>query len=208
MIPARHAVGAVTLMSTLAITSSARAQCNDNADCRAGHVCQQGQCVEARCSQDVDCPDQGTCASGQCRPATPVAPRAAPAPAPPPELYRSERRLVPELYVSGPVLLGSIWLTTLAVTAGVAPQANAGKATAYAAIPVFGPWVMLGSSVNNSPYTPALVVSGIGQAAGLAVTIAGLTVRREVIVPVVGTASGVRFTLVPSIGGAAAVGTF
>jgi hypothetical protein len=161
----------MTLMSALAVTSSAAAQCDESADCRAGQAV-----------------------------APPLAPR--------PELYRTERKLVPELYVSGPVLLGATWITTIAVSAAAAPQANAGKTTEYAAIPIVGPWVMLGSSGHMSSYTPAVFASGIAQAAGLAITIAGVTVRREVTVPVVKSASGVRVGLVPLVGGAAAVGTF
>ena len=212
---AAHLLSGALLMSVLALASTAAAQCNEPADCRAGSVCKDGQCVAARCSTDAECADHGTCDGGACKAMAPPAAKAAPleasrplAPAPPGDLYRTERRLMPELYVVGPAMLAATWLTTIAVTAGVTPSHDVGRATAYAAIPVVGPWVMLGSGFNSMSYTPAVITSGIGQAAFLGMTLAGLTVRHDVKVPVVGTEGGVRVMFVPSAGGAAAIGTF
>jgi hypothetical protein len=113
---------------------------------------------------------------------------------------------MPALYITGPIVLGSMWLTTIAVTAAVSAPSDVGRATGYAAIPVFGPWVMLGSSLNTSSYTGPLVISGVLQAAGLGITIAGFTARREV--KVLARESPVHLALVPTPGGAAAIGTF
>ena len=217
MILARNAIFGAVLTLGLAMTSNAAAQCKDNADCRAGRVCKRGQCVEARCSKDVECPDSGVCEGGVCRPASPLVPVAPPAvappveaapTAPPRELYRSERRLMPGLYITGPVLLGTMWITTIAVTAAVSAPGDVGRATGYASIPVVGPWVMLGSSLDTSSYVGPLILSGILQSAGLALTIVGFTVRHDVQVRAMAKDDGVRVTFVPSAGGGALVGTF
>jgi hypothetical protein len=129
------------------------------------------------------------------------------APPPPADDVRVERRLMPELYVTGPILFGFTYGATVAITAGVAQKPDVGRATAYAAIPIVGPWVLLGSNLPTMSYTAALVASGIGQAAGLGVTIAGLLVRRDVKVPTIAT-DKVRVSFVPAGGGAYAIGSF
>jgi hypothetical protein len=122
-------------------------------------------------------------------------------------MFHTEPRAVPELYITGPLLLGVTYGLTVATTAATAAPPDQRRATSYAAIPVVGPWVMLGSNLPVLSYSAALVVSGIAQAGGLAVTIAGLVVRRPVTLPSVSN-DKVRVTFVPAAGGAFAVGSF
>jgi hypothetical protein len=177
--------------------------------------------TDLTCAKDADCPGTGICERGVCkapsselatRPAAAGAPapmvvvaEAAPAPAPP---VRTERRRIPALYITGPAALGAAWLITIGITVAVSSKKDVGEATSYAAIPVFGPWVMMASSLNTSAYTGPLVLSGVFQAAALAVTILGITVKRDVSVPASTMQSSLNVTLVPSLGGAAVIGTF
>jgi hypothetical protein len=130
--------------------------------------------------------------------------------APPPlPVFRTERRRIPALYITGPAALGAAWLITIGVTVAVSDKKDVSQSTSYAAIPVFGPWVMMASNLNTSAYTGPLVFSGVIQAAALGVTIAGIAVRREVKVDATtGARSGLNVSLVPSFGGAAVIGTF
>jgi hypothetical protein len=120
---------------------------------------------------------------------------------------RTESRLVPELYITGPLVFGVTYGLTIGITHAAANPGDVSRATAYAAIPLVGPWVLMGSKLPTMPYTPALIASGIGQAGGLALTIAGLVVHRDVPLPSVAT-DKVRVTFVPSGAGAAAIGSF
>jgi hypothetical protein len=188
MLRQRHAILCAVVLSTLALASTAAAEpCTDDAGCDKGQVCE----------------------SGACRPA--ATPPRSPVEATPPArrlpLYTTERRLMPELYLGGPVLFAATYAATVAVTADVAVKPDAGRATAYAAIPLVGPWVLLGSNLPVASYSAGLVVSGIAQAGGLAVTIVGLTVRRDVRIPLIATEK-VRVSVLPSAGGAVAFGTF
>jgi len=115
----------------------------------------------------------------------------------------TESRLLPGLYITGPVVLGATWVTTIitsiAVTSTDDPDHDV--KVGVACVPVFGPWIEMG---YPGTYTAPLAVSGVLQAAGLAITIAGVTVRHTVRV----ADAPVSLTIVPTIGGAEALGTF
>jgi hypothetical protein len=218
----RDFVAGAIFTAALAVGSNAAAQCADSTDCRAGRVCNKGRCLEVSCTKDADCPGVAICESKVCRPpptesAAPPAPsapaaalvvRPEPAPPPPPPAFRTERRRIPALYITGPAALGAAWLITIGVTVAVSSPKDVGQATSYAAIPVFGPWVMMASNLKTSDYTGPLVFSGVIQAAALGVTIAGIAVRRDVRVATTAAQSGLQASLVPTLGGAALVGTF
>ncbi len=104
------------------------------------------------------------------------------------DTYTRETRGIPGLYIAGPIVLGVAWLTTIAVTTAINSEGGVedseAKAIGYACIPIAGPWAMMADSdVDTRDYTAPLVVSGVLQGAGLAMTILGLTIRREVRVP-------------------------
>lgn len=91
-----------------------------------------------------------------------------------------ETKGIKGLYIAGPIVLGVAWIATIGVTAGVAAERDKGEATAYACIPVAGPWVMLGSNLKTDDYVAPLVVSGVLQGSGLLMTILGVAIRRPV----------------------------
>jgi hypothetical protein len=201
-------LGALSLIATLTAAGEARAQCTSNADCRAGRVCNKsGACVALACSKDIDCPDNGTCEAGTCK----TAAQSTPALAPAEPKYRVETTSMPALWATGLAIFGSAWIATIAVTAGVSDDNVKGRATGFVSIPVAGPWVLLGSNIDTHSYTAPLVLSGILQGAGLALTITGFAIRRERRVPVVSLGAGPdapTIAFVPAAGGGALVGTF
>jgi hypothetical protein len=150
--------------------------------------------------------------SSETAPAPPPVPPP-PAPRPLPDLtapvpqYRTVKRGIPGLYIAGPIVLGSTWLLTIGLTAALTNSDDPfyGQKVGAACVPVFGPWVLLSQPQIGSGYVAPIVFSGLAQAAGLVMTIAGLAARREVTVPVVGSA---RFSIAPTVGGAVAIGTF
>ncbi len=167
------------------------------------------------------CTTQGTfepcrCAAVAPLPAGPPPPQGygpPPGQRPPPR-YRTERTPILGLVIAGAVTFGVVWLATVGVTAGVSSDADRGEATGYAAIPMVGPWVMLGSDLDTDDYSAALVTSGILQAAGVAMFVLGVTIRTKRKVPVYGkVAPGAELTVGPTkVGntgvGIGALGTF
>jgi hypothetical protein len=128
--------------------------------------------ARAQCLIDRDCAGGELCRAGQC---VPIIPQGS----------RTEMRRIPGLYITGAVLLAASWAVTVGATAALSDNDVRAEATGYAAIPVFGPWVLLGSNISISPPDQAaLVVSGIVQNAGLAMLIVGVSVKRVRHVPV------------------------
>jgi hypothetical protein len=159
------------------------------------------------CGKDVDCPDDLVCSGGACResanagaapeavtlpevsgPAATVMPDPPPAPAPAATAHTAlssttggeaptpETRPILGLVIAGPVVLGVTWLATIAGTAALSD--GDGEPIGYSAIPLAGPWIMIGA-LDTGSYTPALVVSGILQASGVVMTILGVAIRTE-----------------------------
>jgi hypothetical protein len=199
-------IGGSVVMTTLALAPTAHAQCANNSDCRAGRVCApNGECVEQACSRDVDCPNEGTCEAHVCKPAA----TSTPPPNSPYTLARPTHHAshgIAGLYISGAVILGVIWMTTVGVTAGVAQDPGRGEAIGYSAIPLIGPWVMMASNIDTHSYTMPLVLSGVLQAGGLTMIILGATLHRGSDRDEARTTP--TLTLMPYGNGAALVGTF
>lgn len=164
----------------------ALAQCAGDADCRGGRICREGSCVEAAaaaCGKDTDCPEPMLCLEQQCRAPAPTAPPAAgpSGTAPKKEIVYAEREVsgIPEMWIPGLVVLTLAWGATIGITAGVD---GSGERIAFAAIPVFGPFILLGEASDD--YIAPLVISGVVQTAGLGFFIAGLALSRTERIPV------------------------
>jgi hypothetical protein len=224
-------MGVVVCLVALSValhTHAVAAQCQNDAECKMGRVCRDGACVAAACKKDTDCAGDNVCEAGVCTGVSTAAPTApvvevpaAPIPAPAtastqqPVQYRTEKKGIKALIIAGPIVFAVAWITTIIVTSAVSTDEDKGTATSYAAIPLVGPWVMMGSdSLDTSDYTGALVVSGVVQTAGIIMTILGIAIRRERQVPVYASRKfGLEVALNPFVvpergGGLMAVGTF
>ena len=186
--------------------------CRSGRACRGGQCVDAAALApQTACSKDTDCGGDAICQAGTCATAHP--PTAAPAQAPAPVAYgtqppagayaplaypagttapppaTAEPAMVTKsrpnlaMVVTGPILLGVAWITTIGVTASVSAEKDQSTAVGYASVPVLGPWLMLGSSLNTSDYTAPLVLSGLMQGSGLTLLILGLTIRTEERVP-------------------------
>lgn len=96
------------------------------------------------------------------------------------------------LWIPGALILGAGWIAS-----GVATLASDSDAMARGLgfLPVLGPWIQLERGGNDPLLTLSLWVSGIAQAAGLAMTVIGASVRRRV--------RSVEVAIAPTEGGAA-----
>jgi hypothetical protein len=149
-------------------------------------VCREGKCTEAICSKDTDCPNDAICQKSACMPISSI-PRPAliPAPAnvpPPPPNYvpqMQEESLKP-LWITGIVIESVTYVTTIVLTAALSQDSVRGQAIAYTVIPVFGPFVLLGSSIANPNYAAPLAISGVVQIASVAMIVTGLCIHHAV----------------------------
>ncbi|MBW2458797.1 MAG: hypothetical protein JRI68_30135 [Deltaproteobacteria bacterium] len=201
--------------------------CWDTDGCKTeGRCTNQGdKCVAAvpsDCAQSKVCKELDRCTSkgGECVAATGDATAEPGAAAPPPgyghgspppgqpTATRTETHGILGLVIAGPILFGVAWLSTIAVVAAVSSEADRGEAIGYAAIPIFGPWVMMGSDLKTEAYTGALVASGVAQTAGVTMFVLGMAIRTEEVVPVYGDRDGLSLAIAPSPNGVMAVGTF
>lgn len=175
----------------LLFTVPATAQCTADSDCRGGRVCLRGTCTSIRCSKDVDCPNEGICEAGSCRPAAQAQPGPPAAVAAPPTTSKSPLTGLPDtrpvreesltgLWVAGVITTSVAYLMTIGLTAGLSQESVRGQAISYVIIPVVGPFVLMGSSINNPQYSAPLAVSGVLQTAGVFMTIIGLATKRPV----------------------------
>ena len=165
--------------------------CSKDTDCGGDAICQAGTCAAARppTAAPAQPPAPAPVPYGTQPPAGAYAPLAYPAGtlAPPPAtaepamVTKSRPNLA--MVITGPILLGVAWITTIGVTASVSAEKDQSTAVGYASVPVLGPWLMLGSSLNTSDYTAPLVLSGLAQGTGLTLLILGLTIRHEERVP-------------------------
>src|SRR5690606_21523242 len=92
------------------------------------------------------------------------------------------------LIIAGPIAFGFAYLTGISVTAALDADADL---IGFAAVPVFGPWIMLADE-RTVDYSGALAVNGLVQAAGVTMFIVGLTVKREHVVPIHQSQDGAR----------------
>ncbi len=112
--------------------------------------------------------------------------------------YATETRGITGLIIAGPIVLGVAWALGLVGT--LAADAD-GELVGFSAIPLAGPWILLADS-RTEDYAAALVVGGVLQAAGLTMTVLGLSIRQEVQVPL----ASLRLT--PTLGGLVLDGMF
>jgi hypothetical protein len=173
-------------------------ECGKDKDCPGDAVCDSGRCRPMAAAAGTGpaaavppaaatAPPAGTVAPAP--PATSPAPGPAPTAAPipsafpvPPQIGGGETHSegILGLIIAGPIALGVAWLTTIAVTGAVAADKDRSEATGYAAIPLVGPWVMMGSHLDTSDYRAPLVISGIVQTSGLIMLVLGLAIRHDV----------------------------
>lgn len=170
-------VGAV-----MAVGGVAQAQCSggrEATEASQGRCCWPGQVYSAeygRCDGPPRCP-AGLVASGNdCV----AAPAAAPAVAVPVPVYTYPTRTVTQpiwgLAVAGIVLFGVMYVTHIAVAAGIGSSA---EDVGYQAIPLAGPWVCMGVCSDPEDFIPGLAASGVIQLAGITMMIIGLAVQVE-----------------------------
>lgn len=178
----KHSVIIIVALAVL-IPGLAHAQCEADTDCRGGRVCRSGECVDAAalsCGKDTDCPDPMLCLEARC-----TAP--APAPSAPSsgkkDIVYAERQSsgIPEIWVPGLITFTLAWGATIGITAGTGGQ---GDQIAFAAIPAFGPFILLGHERTGDDYIAPLILSGVFQTAGLGFFIAGLAMTKTERVPV------------------------
>ena len=97
------------------------------------------------------------------------------------------RGRIPALYITGPIVLGSMWLLTIGLTAALTDpnDPNAGRNIGTRVRP--RPWTLDRSHLQRKrAMGSATRPLGLAQATGLGLTIAGIAVRREVKVTVYG----------------------
>jgi hypothetical protein len=206
--------------ATITVAGAARAQCAADHECKGDRICAAGRCLAplgVGCAKDVDCPGDLVCSDGYCAdaataatpdPGADIVAAQAPSPAAPvpvavttggaPLELASEaapREPIVGLLIAGPVVWGVTWLATIAATVPLSD--TDGEAIGYSAVPLAGPWIMIGA-LDTAPYTPALAVSGLLQAGGLTMTILGAAIRRDV-EPREAAASALPFDVSPLV---------
>lgn len=170
------------------------------------------QACSDRLDQDadgfVDCADQDCFVFNFCsQPRTSLAPP----PLRAPMVETGETRGITALIIAGPILFGVTYLVTVLIASIAATGSDDDRITNYAAIPLVGPWAMLGSSIDTDNFATPLVLSGVFQATGLVMTVLGLVIRRPVYRREYGQLSsgislGDSLTLSPSAMGRGGVG--
>ncbi len=101
---------------------------------------------------------------------------------PVPPGYRPVERTRKGLIIGGAVTFGSLWLLSVLVAAGNADSNPNGKNEAVALyIPALGPFIQMPSS-DSSTARVFLAIDGVGQCAGVAMLIVGLTSSNTVLV--------------------------
>ena len=127
--------------------------------------------------------------------------------------YRPIPQLRTKLVVAGAVTLGSLWALSAIVGASMNDQNNSsygnqGNSGTWLFVPVIGPFAQLFAN-NSSAGATILVIDGLGQAAGAAMLITGLTYPKMILVR---EYAGVTLRPTPVLGrgnsGLGVVGTF
>lgn len=125
-----------------------------------------------------------------------------------PEGYHLSSRIHKGLVIAGAVTFGTFYLISAGVAAAYlddraqiaedAPESAVSDAEAYAPlfVPLAGPFIALATVEPTATGTMALVLDGVAQSAGLAMLIAGLALRSEVLVR--NDLGSVRWTLAPT----------
>lgn len=130
--------------------------------------------------------------------ATPPAAQTPPAP----ETVTREKPIL-GLLISGPIVLGVSYLSTLAVSGALAATSTsprAGKNFAYTAIPLVGPLVLLADpDKKTGDFAAPLVIASIVQTGGLVMTILGATLTTKETVPAAGLGEGRTLSVTPGV---------
>lgn len=183
-------------------------ECKGDRQCDTGR-CVTPRPAASTCTSDIECDGDLICEAGLCT-APAAAPAAAvpssepvsPAPAPTtveappvypatvgapgPDRGTTTTEPITELIIAGAVTLGSVWalsLSTTGVLNALEESDTTGRDVGLMALPVLGPWVMLGvtaDDVDYDDYRLAFAMSGLLQAGGLTMLILGVTLEREV----------------------------
>jgi hypothetical protein len=102
--------------------------------------------------------------------------------------YHQDTRIRKGLVIAGAVTFGSLYLTTILITAGVQGICDAdgvsGDCDEASAlyVPAIGPFIAIGTLDANAPAAVFLAINGLGQSAGVAMLVAGLAARENVLV--------------------------
>ena len=115
----------------------------------------------------------------------------------PPPGYALESRVYRGLVIAGATTFGSLYLLSAAVGAAFQDERD-GDEHAPMFAPLVGPFITIGTVDATGFATFALIVDGLGQAAGLGMFIGGLTAERKVWAR---KSVGVELDLKPTLGG-------
>ncbi len=174
-------MAALALSCVTMLPAEALAQCTSDNDCRGNRRCIQGECREAGCTKDTDCPAPGICKANKC--AYPVKRRRARRSRREPVDYIMEKRSMRGLWIAGISVFAAAYFTDIIVTSAL--DGNVG----LAAVPMLGPFLQLDSH-SNDDYEAVLILSGIMQIGGMAMFIAGLSIKRTKRIPVYALGDG------------------
>jgi hypothetical protein len=95
-----------------------------------------------------------------------------------PEGYVRGTRMRKGLLIAGSTTTGALWLISMAVAS--AAEDNEGTSLSPLFAPVVGPFIAIGTDNPNGLGTFTLVIDGIGQAAGVAMFVLGVTKKEQV----------------------------
>ena len=160
---------------------AAHSQCQSDRDCKAGRACKGATCVSLICTKDTDCAGADVCEASICK-AAPQTPQSQPAPGQslPAAGATPQQESITGLWVAGTITASVVYLTTFVLGTALSEPSVRGQAMGYLLVPVFGPFILNGSNIANTQYTGVEIASGLIQAAGIGMIVAGLVLHRPV----------------------------
>lgn len=168
----------------LAPLAEADAQCSRDLDCASPNICIRGHCRPPMCTTDRDCMTGQICQSNRCIQGGEVEPAPRPRwrrtrplrehPDQPGE-WVEERQSIRGLWIGGISVFAASYFAGILVSSAID---DSGDSTATLAIPLAGPWILVGDA--DEGFETLLILDGLMQLTGVAMTIVGFTVKRTV----------------------------
>lgn len=98
---------------------------------------------------------------------------------PPPPGYKLDTRIYRGLVIAGATTFGSLYILSAAVGAAFQEDRD-GEEHAPLFAPVIGPFITMGTADTSSLGVFVLILDGVGQAAGVAMFVAGLAAKNKI----------------------------
>jgi hypothetical protein len=95
--------------------------------------------------------------------------------------YRTEKRMRKGLFIAGAVTFGSSYLVSVFVAA-IASDSKLGDALVPLYAPLAGPFITIATAESEGAATFTLVLDGVAQTGGLALALAGLLWKENILV--------------------------